>query len=115
MAITDHPLFRKLDTPADDAAMAGCYVYHTTGPCIDTGINIYMEGQLTLGLQALREMCEVAGFRFNAEGEDLERENAELQHSLAERDARIAELEELLDQDAKLLASAVRSTPKRRS
>ena len=109
MALTEHPLFRLLETPAEDAAMGGCYVYHDTGPCIDTGVNIYMEGNLTLGLQALREMCEVAGFRFNAEGTELERQVAEQQHTISERDTRIAELEELLEQDALLLARASRA------
>lgn len=108
MAITEHPLFRLLDTPAQDAAMAGCYIYHDTGPCIDTGVNIYMEGNLTIGLQALREMCEVAGFRFNAEGIELEKRVAELERELEKKDARIAELDQILRDDAVLLGAAQR-------
>ncbi len=108
MALTSHPLFRLLPTPAGDSAMGGCYIYHTQDPCIDTGVLIAYEGNLTIGLQALREMCEVAGFRFNEDGVKLEEENARLTRHLIEMTNRCGELEELLEQDAALLGKYAR-------
>ena len=43
----------------------------------------YQEGTLTLSLNSLVEMCEVAGFSFNAEARRLEEDLATAQHALA--------------------------------
>lgn len=84
MALREHGLYRLLSEPADDAAKAGCYLTGDRGPCIDTGILVEYEGNLTISLGALREMCEVAGFSFNEEAADLEHRVAELERTNAE-------------------------------
>lgn len=92
MALTSHALFRRLDEPAPDAAKAGCYIYGDRGPCVDTGVDVYMEGTLTLSVGAIKEMAEIAGFRVNEEGRDLEVRNAELERQVGDLQAEIAEL-----------------------
>lgn len=95
MAVREHALFRRLDTPAEDAAKGGCYIWGGTGPCIDTGVLVEFEGNLTIGLGALREMAEVAGWSVCEEGEQLEREHA----ALTAENARLAsEVADLTDQ-----------------
>ena len=97
MATRTHGLFRLLPTPAGDSAQGGCYIYHTTGPCIDTGVLIEFEGNLTLSLVALREMCEVAGFSFEEEGVKLEQRVAFLERELEQAKAELAEANEQLN------------------
>ena len=79
MATRTHGLFRKLDHPAADAALGGCYIFHSAGPCVDTGVLIDYEGTLTLSLEAIKELAEVAGFSVNEEALQLERDIAFLQ------------------------------------
>jgi hypothetical protein len=76
MAIREHGIFRLLERPAPDAALGGCYIYHSSGPCVDTGVLIDFEGTLTLSLVAIKELAEVAGMSVNEEGLQLEYENA---------------------------------------
>lgn len=97
MPIREHALFRRLDTPAGDAAKGSCYIYHTTGACVDTGVLIDFEGNLTIGLTALREMAEVAGFSFEEEGVALEQRNAFLERELAEAKEQLAEANSQLE------------------
>lgn len=111
MTVREHALYRLLPRPAADAAQGGCYLTASQGPCIDTGVNIYMEGTLTLSLGALTEMCEVAGFSFNAEGRKLEAENAALQHELAAARAENADLNEQLDAVSLAMARAAAPPP----
>ena len=66
MAQREHGLYRLLERPAQDAAHGGCYIEGAQGACVDTGILIENEGTLTIGLHALVELCEVAGFSFTA-------------------------------------------------
>jgi hypothetical protein len=96
MTIREHGLFRRLDHPAPDAAQGGCYYSHGTGPCVDTGILIETEGTLTLSLNTIQELAEVAGFSVNTEGEALEAENAHLLHRIIELETENAELNEIL-------------------
>jgi hypothetical protein len=81
MATRKHALYRLLERPNPDAAQGGCYLTGDQGACVDTGVNIYMEGTLTLSINALRELCEVAGFSFNAEASKLETELAHAQEA----------------------------------
>jgi hypothetical protein len=97
VTIRDHGLFRRLDTPAPDAAQGGCYVSHDTGPCVDTGILVETEGTLTLSLNVIKELAEVAGFSVNEEGEELERINAEQEHFINQLTDECAELRSQLD------------------
>lgn len=87
MAIREHALFRLLDNPAVDAAQGGCYISHVTGPCVDTGVLIEFEGMLTLSLNTIKELAEVAGFSVNEEGFKQEYENAWLKHRIEELEA----------------------------
>lgn len=79
MATREHGLYRLLERPAEDAAHGGCYLEAAQGACVDTGVLIENEGTLTIGLHALVEMCEVAGFSFNAEARKLEENLAHAQ------------------------------------
>lgn len=96
-AVRSHGLFRLVQTPAPDSAKGSCYIYHTTGPAIDTGVLIDFEGNLTIGLTALREMAEVAGFSFEEEGVALEQRNAFLERELAEAKEQLAEANSQLE------------------
>lgn len=111
MATRKHALYRLLDRPAPDAAHGACYLTGNSGPCIDTGVNIDFEGTLTLSLTALRELCEVAGFSFDAEGVKLEADNAELVRANALLQTEVDAQREELDAVGRLLAGA-RTTPK---
>lgn len=82
MAVREHGLFRKLDTPAPDAALGGCYITHDTGPCVDTGVLVEFEGTLTLSLNVIRELAEVAGFSVDAEALENERVISEQQRQI---------------------------------
>ena len=106
MATRDHGLYRRLDTPAPDAAQGGCYITHDTGPCVDTGVLIFTEGTLTLGLRTILELAEVAGFSVNEEGEALEAENEHLKRELRVVQERNAELEDTLRGFAKAIAAS---------
>jgi hypothetical protein len=82
------------------------------GPCIDTGILIENEGTLTIGLNPLKELCEVAGFSFDAEATKLEQENTWLKQ---QRDAALTENIELrsqLDAVGLAVAHAAQAGPK---
>lgn len=91
MAIRDNGLFRKLERPAGDAAKGACYITGDAGPCVDTGVDIWTEGTLTLSLNAIRELAEVAGFSVNEEGEQLESDNAFLAHRIVELENQLEE------------------------
>lgn len=95
MALREHALYRLLPQPQNDAARGGCYLTGSQGPCVDTGVVIDYEGTLTLSLGALVELCEVAGFSFNAEARRLEQD---LAHALAYGDRLIEENADLLAQ-----------------
>jgi hypothetical protein len=97
MATREHGLFRRLDTPAPDAAQGGCYVSHGTGPCVDTGVLIEFEGTLTLSVNTIRELAEVAGFSVDAEALQHEEDIAHLQHRVEELEAENAGLREDLN------------------
>lgn len=107
MAITDHPLFRLVDTPGPDVAHGACYFSGDTGPGVDTGILVEFEGTLFFSLNTVREMAEVAGFRVNEEGIELERQVAELAHNCAEYTRMIGELQEQLDDANRVIGAAV--------
>lgn len=96
MATRVHALYKLLDHPASDAAKGSCYLTGTGGPCVDTGVLIDYEGSLTISVAALQEMCEVAGFSFNEEAEQLENENAYLTHKVERLVEENAELSEQL-------------------
>lgn len=81
MATREHGLYRLLARPAADAAHGGCYLTGAQGACVDTGILIENEGTLTIGLNPLVELCEVAGFSFNAEARKLEENLAHAQEA----------------------------------
>lgn len=104
MAVREHGLFRRLDHPAQDAALGGCYIYHDAGPCVDTGVLIEFEGTLTLSVNAIRELAEVAGFSVDAEALENERRIAELEHENAQLKARIKEQDDELDATASMVA-----------
>lgn len=106
MATRKHALYRLLPTPAPDAAHGACYLTGNAGPCIDTGINIDFEGTLTISLSALKELCEVAGFSFDAEAAKLEDHNSFLLHENASLAETVREQREELDAVGRLLASA---------
>ncbi len=96
MATREHGLFRRLDNPAPDAAKGGGYIYHGQGPCVDTGVLIDFEGTLTLTLNEIKELAEVAGFSLNEEAEAIEQENAYLQSENARLKAEIEDADALL-------------------
>jgi hypothetical protein len=113
MAVRKHSLFRRLDHPAPDAAKGGCYVSYGNGPCVDTGVLIDFEGTLTLSINTIKELAEVAGFSVNEEGEALEVENAEQAHRITELEAQLQEANDQLDAVGLAVAHAaqVRATP----
>lgn len=96
MAIREHGLYRRYETPPADAAKASCYLTGSGDAGVDTGVHIEFEGTLCLSLNSIKELAEVAGFSVNVEGEELERENAELLRQLAVQDVKIAEMNEQL-------------------
>lgn len=106
MAVRDHGLFRKLDRPASDTAHSGCYVDGSTGPGVDTGVYIDFEGTLFLSLSTIKELAEVAGYSVNAEGEQLEHDNAFLTRELAAARDLLAAYEEQLNAVALAVAHA---------
>jgi hypothetical protein len=96
MATRKHAIYRTLPRPQQDAAKGACYLTGSSGPCVDTGILIYGEGTLTISHSALQELCEVAGFSFNAEGQRLEEQVAHMERELqAARDLNTAYEEQL--------------------
>lgn len=109
MAVREHGLFRRLDTPASDAAQGGCYITHDAGPCVDTGILVYGEGTLTLSCNTIRELAEVAGFSVNEEAVQLEVDNANLEEENARQREEIAELNQQLVAVGLAIAHAAKS------
>lgn len=97
MAVREHGLFRKVEHPHPDSAQGGCYVYHTSGSGVDTGVDIYGEGTLYLSDLAIKELAEVAGFSVNTEAIKLEKDVEEfamaLMYMRVERDALRAQLD----------------------
>lgn len=96
MAVREHGLYRLLDTPAPDAALGGCYITHSTGPCVDTGVLVEFEGTLTLSIGVIKELAEVAGFSVNEEALKLELDNAHLQHRVTELEEEVARLNDII-------------------
>lgn len=96
MSIRDHGLYRLLERPAPDAALGGCYITHSTGTCVDTGVLVEFEGTLTLSVGVIRELAEVAGFSVNEEGFKLEHENAYMQERINQLEAEVQGLNEIL-------------------
>jgi hypothetical protein len=92
--------------PPPDAAMGGCLVYGTQGPCVDTGVLIDFVGTVVLSLQAVQELAEVAGFSVNAEGVELEERNAFLEHENERLRTELKELNDQLDAVAVTFARA---------
>ena len=103
-ALREHGLFRKVDHPSPDVAMGACYVYHTSGPGVDTGVLIEFEGTLFLGNTAIRELAECAGMNVLEDAVALEQEVAITQQENTTLLARVAELEGIIADDAKLFA-----------
>jgi hypothetical protein len=106
MAIREHALFRRLDTPAKDSAQGGCYITHETGPCVDTGVLVEFEGTLTLSLGAIKELAEVAGFSVNEEAEQIERDIANLEEENARLREQLAEAKDALKSVGVAIAAA---------
>jgi hypothetical protein len=104
MATREHGLFRRLDTPAPDAALGGCYVTHGTGPCVDTGVLIEFEGTLTLSVHTIRELAEVAGFSVDAEAVQNEQDIAHLTKRVAELEVENTGLRSDLDAVGRAIA-----------
>lgn len=96
MAIREHGLYRRYDTPPPDAAKGACYLTYSSGPGVDTGVLIDFEGDLCISTAALRELCEVAGFSFEEDGVQLEQRNAFLERELAQAQADLADANEQL-------------------
>lgn len=107
MALTEHPLFRRVDHPGPDVAKGGCYFSYDCGPGVDTGILIEFEGTLFFSMNTIREMAEVAGFRLNEEGEELEKRNAELSRLNGGLVAERVELLAQLDDANRIIGAAV--------
>ena len=97
MATRTHGLYRRLDHPAADAAHGACYLSGDAGPCVDTGVSIYMEGSLTLSVNAIRELAEVAGFSVDAEAVEHEHQLAEQEHLIAQLREQNADLLEQVE------------------
>ena len=76
MATRIHGLYRKYDRPPNDAALGGGYLDGSQGPGVDTGVLVAYEGTLCLSVNSLKELCEVAGFSFDAEAIKLEQNSA---------------------------------------
>lgn len=111
MALTEHPLFRLVDTPGPDVAHGSCYYSGITGPGVDTGILIEFEGTLFLSINTIREIAEVAGFRLNEEGIELEMQNAEYKRRNGELVDVNGELQAQLDDANRIIGAAVSATP----
>jgi recombinational DNA repair protein (RecF pathway) len=97
MALTSHGLYRKLSRPANDTAMSACYVCHKATAGVDLGVYISFEGSLFLCLNCIREAAEIAGFRVNAEGEQLEREVEWLKVQTQQLTSQLSDANEQLD------------------
>lgn len=110
MAIREHGLFRRCEAPSPDVAKGGCYYSGDAGPGVDTGILIEFEGTLYFGLNAIREMAEVAGFTLDTEGIETQRRLAEAQYDIALYQWKVAELEASLN--AVGIAVALAAQPK---
>lgn len=106
MATREHALYRRLATCPNDAAKGGCYLTGDRGACVDTGILVDFEGTLVISIPALQELCEVAGFSFNAEAEKLERDLALCQHALKQAEDEREDLRSQLDAVALAVAHA---------
>lgn len=92
MPIREHAIFRKLDQPHAEAAGGSSYIYHSNDACVDTGVHIFGEGFLTLSLNEIKELAEVAGFSVNEDGQAVEERNAELERQVAALEAENEEL-----------------------
>ncbi len=112
MALTEHPLFRLVDTPGPDTAHGGCYYSGVTGPGVDTGILIEFEGTLFLSLNTIKEIAEVAGFRLNEEGVKLEQSNAYLMEQMSDILTVNTELKEQLADANRIIGAAVAAVEK---
>lgn len=111
-AIRNHAIYRRLANPPGDAARQSCYLTGVSGPCVDTGADIYMEGTLVISVAAVRELAEVAGFDV-IDGQRIEEENAHLVHENAQL---LIDKEELVKQVEELtLAAATKIVKSRRA
>jgi hypothetical protein len=110
MAKRSNGLFTKLDAPLAGTAMGSCYVYHTAGPGVDLGVQIFMEGSLFLSNTAIREAAEVAGMVVNEEGIQLEADLAHALRKIEKLEAENADLREQLDAVGTAVANAVRKS-----
>lgn len=109
MAVRKHAIYKHLPNPPQDAANASCYITGNGGSGVDTGALIYQEGTLFISDGALRELCEVAGFSFNAEALKLEEEHAFLTRENEELRTKLAELEADLDAVSRAMARTRKS------
>lgn len=106
MATREHGLFRYLDHPAGDAAKGGCYVSYGTGPCVDTGVLIEFEGTLTLSVNTIRELAEVAGFSVDAEALQHEKDIAHLTAENTRLTAELAEANDIIQAAGRAMRAA---------
>ena len=97
MATRTHGLYRKYDIPPNDAALGGGYLDGSQGPGVDTGVLVAYEGTLCLSFNSLKELCEVAGFSFDAEAVRLEETNAHQLRTIELLTAENVEMRKLLD------------------
>lgn len=107
MALRDNGLFTRCDAPLAGTAMGACYINHTAGPGVDTGVLIEFEGTLFLSNEAIKDLAEVAGMNVNEEGEQLEIENAHLQREVERLTAERDELSNQLDEVSLVFARRV--------
>lgn len=112
MALDTHPLFRLVDTPGPDTAHGGCYYSGVTGPGVDTGILIEFEGTLFLSLNTIKEIAEVAGFRVNEEGIELEKRVAELTKIGIDLNLQLEQVEKQLADANRIIGAAVAAVEK---
>lgn len=112
MPIREHGLYRKLPHPAGDAANGSCYLTGNAGECVDTGIIIHGEGTLTISVNAVRELAEVAGFSVNEDALAIETEIAHLRVENAAQRASILDLNEQLDAVSLMVARSAERTLK---
>lgn len=106
MAIRSNGLFTKCDHPLPGTAMGSCYVYGTSGPGVDLGVQIEFEGSLFLSNAAIKEAAEIAGFNVLEDAVELEQENAHLTRQLAEARTQLDAANEQLDAVSVLLSRA---------
>ena len=97
MATREHGLYRLYQRPPNDAALGGGYLDGSQGSGVDTGVLVAYEGTLCLSLNSLVELCEVAGFSFNAEARRLEENLAHAQEANRLLIAENAEMRSQLD------------------